>query len=272
MSCKRLQKLIDVQPTTDNINYYTEIQNQLESISLDRARGACIRSKARWHEFGERSSKYFLNLEKRNYENKFITRLTKDDESSITDPKEILEEQRGFYSKLYSSQNSQVNDPRFNQLFTKDMIKTLNDEQKESCEGLLTVKECKETLNDFSKNKSPGTDGLTVEFYSVFWDLLSDTMVNSSNYGFQKGELAISQRQSIIRLIPKKDKDLSRLKNWRPISLLNLDYKIATKALALRLKKVLPSIINDVQTGYMEGRFTGENIRLISDILHVTAQ
>lgn len=97
-------------------------------------------------------------------------------------------------------------------------------------------------------------------------------MVNSFNYGFQKGELTISQRQSIVRLIPKKDKDLSRLKNWRPISLLNLDYKIATKALALRLKKVLPSIINDAQTAYMEGRFIGENIRLISDILHFTAQ
>ena len=53
---------------------------------------------------------------------------------------------------------------------------------------------------------------------------------------------------------------------------MNLDYKIATKALALRIKKVLPSIINDAQTGYMEGRFIGENIRLISDILHVTAQ
>ena len=224
---ERLQKLIDVQPTADNINYYTEIRNQL---SFDRARGACMRSKKRWHEFGERSSKYFLNLEKRNYENKFITCLTKDDESCLTDPKEVLEEQRRFYIKLYSSQNPRVNDPRFNLLFTGDMIKTLDDcEQKESCEGLLTVEECKEALKNFSKNKSPGTDGLTAEFYRFFWDLLSDTMVNSFNYGFQKGKLAVSQRQSIIRLIPKKDKDLSRLKNWRPISLLNLDYKTATK-------------------------------------------
>ena len=193
---ERLQKLIDVQPTADNVNYYTEIRNQLERISFDRARGACIRSKARWYEFGERSSKYFLNFEKRNYENKFITRLTRDEESCITDPKEILEEQRRFYSKLYSSQNPRVNDPRFNSLFTGDMIKTLDAEQKESCEGLLTVKECKEALKNFSKNKSPGTDGLTAEFYSFFWDLLSDTMVNSFNYGFQKGELTISQRQS----------------------------------------------------------------------------
>ena len=233
--------------------YYTEIRNQLEGISFDRARSACIRSKVRWHEFGERSSKYFLNLEKRNYENKFITRLTKDDESCLTDPKEVLEEQRRFYSTLYSSQNPRVNDPRFNLLFTGDMIKTLDNEQKESCEGLLTVEECKEALKNFSKNKSPGTDGLTAEFYSFFGDLLSDTMVNNFNYGFQKGKLTVSQRQSTIRLIQKKDKDLSRLKNWRPISLLNLDYKIATKALALRLKKVLPSIINDAQTGYLYG-------------------
>ena len=129
---ERLQKLIDVQPASDNINYYTEIRNQLERISLDRARGACIRSKVRWHEFGERSSKYLFNLEKRYYENKFITSLTKDNESCITDPKEILEEQSRFYSKLYSSQNPQLNDPRFNLFFTSDMIKTLDDEQKES--------------------------------------------------------------------------------------------------------------------------------------------
>ena len=96
-------------------------------------------------------------------------------------------------------------------------------------------------------------------------------MVDSFNYAFRKGELSISQRQGIIRLIPKKDKNLSYLKNWRPISLLNTDYKIATKALAMRLKKVLPNIINNAQTGYLPGRFIGENIRLISDILHYTA-
>ena len=95
-------------------------------------------------------------------------------------------------------------------------------------------------------------------------------MVNSINYGFHKGELSISQRQSIIRLIPKKNKNLLYLKNWRPISLLNVDYKIASKALALRLKKVLSAVINNTQTGYVEGRFIGENIRLISDILDFT--
>ena len=59
-------------------------------------------------------------------------------------------------------------------------------------------------FKELPKNKTPGTDGLTAEFYIFFWDKLSKFLVNSFNSGFQKGELSISQRQSIIRLIPKK--------------------------------------------------------------------
>ena len=144
--------------------------------------------------------------------------------------------------------------------FENEIIKKLDEQQKESCKGLLTENEC----------RNAGTDGLTAEFYT-FFNMLDKIMVDSFNCAFQKGELSISQRQGIIRLIPKKDKNLSLLKNWRPISLINTDYKIATKALAVRLKNVLQNIINNAQTGCLQGRFLGENIRLISDILHYTA-
>ena len=148
----------------------------------------------------------------------------------------------------------------------------LNTEQQQHCEGMLTLDECLAALKTFNKNKSPGTDRLTAEFYLRFWDGLGQVMVDSFNYAFTTGNLSISQRQGIIRLTPKKDKDPSYLKNWRPLSLLNVDYKIATKALALRLKKVLPQVINNAQTGYIEGRFIGQNIRQISDILSFAAE
>ena len=165
-----------------------------------------------------------------------------------------------------------VDDPKFNFLFDNDCIIRLNADQQQECEGKLTLNECLAALKKFNKNKSPGTDGLTAEFYLFFWKDLSQVMVDSFNYAFTNGNLSISQRQGIIRLIPKKDKDLSYLKNWRPLSLLNVDYKIATKALALRMKKVLPQIISKAQTGYIEGRFIGQNIRQISDILSFTAE
>ena len=96
-------------------------------------------------------------------------------------------------------------------------------------------------------------------------------MVDSFNYAFENGKMSISQKRGIILLIPKKDKDKKYLKNWRPISHLNNDYKIVTKALALRLEKVLPTIISPNQTGYIKGRYIGESIRIIiTDIMSIT--
>ena len=95
-------------------------------------------------------------------------------------------------------------------------------------------------------------------------------MLSSFHFAFQTGSLSISQRRGVISLIPKKDKDKSLLENLRPISLLNVDYKILTKIIAKRIEKVLPKIINPNQTGYVKGRFIGENIRLIQDVMFYT--
>ena len=163
-----------------------------------------------------------------------------------------------------------MDDAKYKFLFDNDSIVRVNTEQQQQhCEGMLTLDECLAALKTFNKNKSPGTDGFTAEFFLRFG--LGHVMVDTFNYAFATGKLSISQRQGIIRLIPKKDKDPSYLKNWRPLPLLNVDYKIATKSFALR-KKVLPQVINNAQTGYIEGRFIGQNIMQISDILSFAAE
>ena len=78
-----------------------------------------------------------------------------------------------------------------------------------------------------------------------------------------------SQRQAVIRLIDKKDKDKCFIKNWRPISLLNVDMKIISKAFSSRLKKILPSIISSEQTAYVNKRYIMEGGRFISDIIEM---
>ena len=113
-------------------------------------------------------------------------------------------------------------------------------------------------------NKSPGSDGLTTEFYRAFLDIISTYVVNSFNYAFNTGNLSISQRQGIISLIPKEKEETQYLKNCR------LATKIATKSIALRIEKVLPHLINPTQTGYVKGRFIGESIRLILDVMEYT--
>ena len=84
-----------------------------------------------------------------------------------------------------------------------------------------------------------------------------------------KKKLSTSQRQALIKQIEKKERDKRFIKNWHPISLLNVDYKIIAKALATRLKETLPKLISFQQTAYVKNRFIGERGRLISDILEM---
>ena len=116
-------------------------------------------------------------------------------------------------------------------------------------------------------NKSPGTDGITVEFYRYFWNEIRKLVFDSINNAFKDKILSCEQKRGVIRLIPKKDKDLTNVKNWRPISLLNTDYKIIAHILATRLQTVLPTVISKDQSGYLKNRNIGINIRSIFDTI-----
>ena len=95
-------------------------------------------------------------------------------------------------------------------------------------------------------------------------------MVDSFNEAYNKKEMSHSQKQAVITLIEKKGKDRNYLENWRPISLINVDAKIASKVIATRVIKVLPDIIHCNQTGYVKGRFIGEAARSIINDMDYT--
>ena len=82
----------------------------------------------------------------------------------------------------------------------------------------------------------------------------------------------VHKNKQLLPSLKKKGKDRSLLENWRPISLVNVDTKIMTKAIAARIKNVLPDIIHCDQTGYVKDRFIGETIRSIYDIMEITAE
>ena len=121
--------------------------------------------------------------------------------------------------------------------FDSSTLPKLSPHQADSCDGLLTKEECYASLKSFCKGKSPGTDGLTAEFYLSFRELLGQELVDSFNYAFEKGEMLISPKRGIITLTPKKDKNRTLLDNWRPISLLNTDYSQSQ----LELRKCYPA-------------------------------
>ena len=252
-----------------NMDNYMFIKEELEKLAEIETKGAILRSKARWTEAGEKNTKYFLNLEKRNAIDKHIQQLELADGQITTDSSVILKEQKLFYEKLYTIPHSN-NDYILPDNRVRDIVK-LSDEEKEMCEGDVSIDECGKALQELQNGKSPGTDGLTNEFYKFNWNKIKDLVADSLNYALITGELSIDQKRGIITLIPKKGKKRILLKNWRPITLLNTDYKILTKSLAIRIRKVLSSIINCDQTGFLKERYIGENIRTISDLIDYTS-
>ena len=131
--------------------------------------------------------------------------------------------------------------------------------QCETSEGKLSLHEIFAALESMPSNKSPGNDGLSKGFYLCFFDTIDSILMGSLNYAFEKGELSSFQRQAFITLI-EKGRDKRYLKNWRPISLLNVDTKILSKALSTRISKVIGSVIESDQTAYVPGRYIGESV------------
>ena len=248
--------------TEEDLNDIKTKKEELVRIRDSRLRGVLLRSRARWVEDGEKVSSYFCAMEKRNYVNKAMNCLNINDEM-ITDKAKIAEEVKNFYETLYSK--TDVQDLSISDLV--ENVPQLNQIEAEQLEGILELEELSESLKNMNNRKSPGSDGFTVEFFKVFWGKLGGWVLRSLNEGFRKGELSQTQKEGVIICIPKGENDRDKLTNWRPISLLNIVYKIGSSSIANRIKNVLPSIISEDQTGFIKNRYIGDNIRLIFDIM-----
>ena len=106
-----------------------------------------------------------------------------------------------------------------------------------------------------------------MEFYKFFWNDIKIPLVKCLNERLDNGKFSVSQRQGLITCIPKEGKPKHFLKNWRPITLLNVDFKIASACIANRINPILRNIISETQKGFLKGRYIGECTRLIYDLI-----
>ena len=268
-------KLCNSENLQELLDNFAAAKEELKNIYDQKGKEAVYRSKARWVEQGEKPTKYFFNLEKRNYEKKSISQIKLNNGKITTDPQLIRKEIETFFSALYEtkisdSSQSQQSETLQNFIESLDLPKLSNEEQAE-LEYDLSLEEVKNTLLSFENNKTPGEDGFTKEFYETFFDILCNDLLNSYKEAFHSGKLSISQRRGIISLIPKSDSDLTEMSSWRPITLLNIDYKILTKIIAKRIQTFLPKLIHSDQTGFVKGRYIGQNVRLLSGLMEYTS-
>ena len=236
---------------------------KLREIETKNANEALYKSRIQWLEEGEKPTRYFLKLEIKRLKVNSFSSLLNENGKEITDHEGMKNILISFYSNLFGKEelDLQIQDD-----LLKNVTKALNSQSSTMCNGYLTLEELTNALNSLPSRKSPGSDGLTLEFYRKFWQILGNELVSVLNLSYDIGELPSSQRECIIRLFYKKD-DKRNLKNWRPISLLNVDYKLCAKALSVRLKKVLPEIIHENQSCSVPNRKISSNLILLQDLL-----
>ncbi len=215
---EKLQKLdhiicnnVDLsKPTLDE---YEDAKKELQAIYEKKGREAMFRSKARWVEEGEKPTKYFFNLEKKNYEKKkSILQLKIGENVTTSGIQEINKEIEKNYSELLETNLTKSQQINSKQEITEGLdIPKVPSSAQCGLELDLTLDELQSALKSFQKNKSPGEDGFSKEFHETFFDILANHLLDIYNEAFIKGQLSVSQRRGVITLIPKRGLLLDRI-------------------------------------------------------------
>ena len=127
-----------------------------------------------------------------------IRKLNIENDKYTSNPKEILNEIQFFYANLYDKKVDHSDENLMESFLSKVDNITLTDEQRDKLDEKLTISECFAALKTFQKNKTPGNDGLTVEFYLAFWPLVGKCLVECLNFAHRHGALSTSQKQAMI--------------------------------------------------------------------------
>ena len=240
-----------------------QAESLLNAVYHRESEGAKIRSRARWLEEGEAPTRFFFKLERERQAKSAVSSILNSDGQLVSSRDEVLKAHVDFYSKLFEEEET---DPEALDELLSHVTSHLSDADRDLCDQSLSPCELSSAVAGLSNNKSPGPDGLTAEFYVKFWPRLGPILLQVYNQSLADGELPDSLKESATKVIFKKG-DRQNLKNWRPISLLNVDYKIFSKALSLRLAKVLGSIVSPDQTCSVPGRSIVSNLVALRDSL-----
>jgi len=219
-------------------------------------------AKVKYVEEGERCTAFFFACAKSRSTNSNIKAL-QTETGLVTNAKEIEKIIYDQHEQLYKARK-----PRAYDLSWERLIPKIGMAERSRAEMPITMKDTRDAIfKKMSTGKAPGNDGLTVGLYRSLWPVIKDHILLALSESLRTGCLSSLQKQSVIRLILKKDKDSQCLKNWRPISLMNTDTKILAKILASRLDRTLPLLAGENQHAFIPGRNIHHGTRLVQQAM-----
>ena len=186
-----------------------ELESLLNAVFIKQQEGVKIRSRAKWLEEGEKPSRFFFKLEREKFDKSLVYSVYNANGVEVSTQPEIMKAHEEFYANLFSRE---IIDSDIQADLLSNISISLSDIYRDVCEGELSIAEITNALNNVSKSKSPGPDGLLVEFYLKFWDSLGPILIEVINTCFSESNLCDSMKRSNTRLVFKKgDKRISKI-------------------------------------------------------------
>lgn len=236
-----------------------QVKKTMSELEEKRIKGVILQSREKEIEEGEKCTSYFFR--------KIVNRgggmvgVKNKENNLMNNTQGILKAVEEFYEELYGEKDIEEE-------ILKEVLELVDKTIKEN--ALLTkdfnMTEMEKCLKHFKKRKSPGEDGLPLEFYQTFWDILEHDLLVVFNEFDDLDKLPNSFRTGIVTLLHKKDQKTD-LKNWRPITLLNVDCKLFSKILMVRMSSILGEVIHPDQTCAVPGRKITDSLILMRDTI-----
>lgn len=263
---KKIKEIDESYASNPQPSKYSErlkLQTEFDLLSTKASKIQLLKSK-RFFESGDKAGRLLAQQTRSEATSRLIPAIKSDMGDLCTDATEINTIFSKFYANLYASDCP----PPMSNILSHIIFPQVDPEAARKLGNPVTTAEIREAIKSLQCNKSPGPDGYTAEYYKTFVDLLAPVLRDVYNEAFLKSRLPETFSKATISLILKKEKDPLLCNSYRPISLLNVDFKILSKVLALRLQQVLPNIISQDQTGFMLGRHSYHNTRRLLNIIY----
>nr|XP_027081023.1 uncharacterized protein LOC113703745 [Coffea arabica] len=220
------------------------------------------KSRVQWLKEGDRNTHFFHSSVKGRRQRNKLHRLLRENGDWTNSEEEIGEEVVSHYKDLFCSKGTEQVD-----MVLEGISQTITDQMNLRLTEPVREAEIKEALFSMNPTKAPGPDGMTPNFFQKFWNILKTDVIQAITSFFHSGHMLKAVNHTIISLIPKVENPTD-IKQFRPISLCNVIYKIISKILANRLKKVLDNCISKNQAAFVPGRQILDNVIVSHEYMH----
>lgn len=255
-------------PTPNGFDRIRKIRNEINSLATQDTRKKLMFLKQKYYESGSKSMKILAWRLKKKIAENTVTKIKDPETKNIKNKlQEIHKSFEIFYRSLYAKVPG-GSDHEIDRLLNSLDLPSLTEDQNEKMIAEISEVELKKAISRLKSNKSPGSDGYTAEWYKELKYELIPVLLPTLNWVLREAQTPPSWKEAIITAIPKEGKDKIECGSYRPISVLNIDYRLFTAIMARRMEEFLPELIHNDQTGFIRNRQTQDNIRRTLHIIN----